>query len=194
LQEQFQLRPIQSLTARTKHPPHQQIYFLPQQFILPTTLRQCLQAFFQLAGEFFFAQRHRLHSLTRLPAKKVQTFETFFQASRSYHGRNFAPRKSTPSVSIASACGVNFNLVVPGSTFLGHENVPLQPLGQNPQSRAVPAQNLDPRMPPVAEHKQRALSRLLTQPFGHHGVQPVEPFAHIARFHRHEHFQAARKT
>jgi hypothetical protein len=35
------------------------------------------------------------------------------------HGRRFAPRKSTPSVSIASACGVSFNLVVPGSKFFG---------------------------------------------------------------------------
>ncbi len=47
-----------------------------------------------------------------------------FQRSHSYHGRSLPPRKSTPSVSIASACGVSFNLVVSGSRFFGHEKVP----------------------------------------------------------------------
>ena len=53
-----------------------------------------------------------------------QPFEIIFYASRSYHGRSFPPRKSTPSVSIASAWGVNFSLVVCGSRFFGHEKVP----------------------------------------------------------------------
>ena len=60
LQEQFQLRPIQSLAARTEHPPDERVYLLAQQFILSTALRQRLLAFFQLAGEFGFTGRHRL--------------------------------------------------------------------------------------------------------------------------------------
>ena len=39
LQQQLQLRPIQPFAAGTKHPPHQQVYLLPQQFILPARLR-----------------------------------------------------------------------------------------------------------------------------------------------------------
>ncbi len=62
------------------------------------------------------------------PGAKVQTFRNFFgalfQASRSYHERSFPPRKSTPSVNMASACGVSFNLVVAGSKFFGQEKVP----------------------------------------------------------------------
>ncbi len=87
-----------------------------------------------------FAMRRRVHArrkvqreaargsssptLTCPSRRRFKLFETFFQASRSYHGRNLPPRKSTPSVSIASAWGVSFNLVVPGSTFLGQEKVP----------------------------------------------------------------------
>ena len=76
LQEQFQLRSIQSLTARSKHPPHQPINLLPQQIVLPTTLRQGLAAFSQLASEFFFAQRHSLHSI-RATAQEVSNFLKF---------------------------------------------------------------------------------------------------------------------
>jgi|HubBroStandDraft_6_1064221.scaffolds.fasta_scaffold1957405_1 hypothetical protein len=35
---------------------------------------------------------------------------SFFLYSRSYHGRNFAPRKSTPSVSIVKASGVSLGV------------------------------------------------------------------------------------
>jgi hypothetical protein len=45
--------------------------------------------------------------------KNIELFiavgRSFFLYSRSYQGRNFAPRKSTPSVSIAKASGVSFN-------------------------------------------------------------------------------------
>src|SRR5271166_668490 len=54
----------------------------------------------------------------------LQLFEIIFHSSRSYHGRNFPPRKSTPSVNIASAWGASLSLVVCGSRFFGHEKVP----------------------------------------------------------------------
>ena len=69
-----------------------------------------------------------------------------------------------------------------------------QPLGQHPDTRAVLADDLDSRVPPVAEDKQRALFQIFTQAFGHQGVQAIETFAHVAGFYRHEHLQAARKT
>ncbi len=66
--------------------------------------------------------------IRRTPGEKVQTLwkncAQNVYGSRSYHGRILAPRKSTPSVSSASACGVSFNLVVWGSRFFGQANVP----------------------------------------------------------------------
>ena len=70
----------------------------------------------------------------------------------------------------------------------------LQPLGQHPNPGAIKANNFDPRVPPIAEHKQRALLEVFAQPLRHQRVQPIEPLTHVAGFHRHEHFQAARKT
>jgi len=49
-------------------------------------------------------------------------------------------------------------------------------------------------LPPVAEHEQSALTRVFAQPLRHQRVQAVEALAHVARLHRHEHFQAAGKT
>ena len=67
-------------------------------------------------------------------------------------------------------------------------------VGQHPQAGAIPAQDLDPRMTPVAEHKERPAARILAQLFAHQPVQAVEAFAQIARFHGHKHLQAAGKT
>ena len=67
-------------------------------------------------------------------------------------------------------------------------------VGQHPNPRAVPADDFDPRVPPVAEDKQRALFQVFTQPLRHQRVQSVEAFAHVAGLHRHEHLQAAGKT
>jgi hypothetical protein len=62
--------------------------------------------------------------LRRAAAKMFQLFEIIFQSARSYHGRSLPPRKSTPSVSSASAWGVNLSLVICGSRFFGYEKVP----------------------------------------------------------------------
>src|SRR2546422_4401644 len=51
-------------------------------------------------------------------------FAALLHASRSYHGRNLAPRRSTPSVNIANASARRQSLVVPGSIVLGQEKVP----------------------------------------------------------------------
>src|SRR5580693_4244251 len=69
-----------------------------------------------------------------------------------------------------------------------------QTFRQDPDSRPVPADNFDPRVPPITEHKQRAMLEVFAQPLSHQRVQPIEPFAHVAGFHRHEHFQAAREA
>src|ERR1700722_8614980 len=70
----------------------------------------------------------------------------------------------------------------------------LQPLGQHPQTGAIPAQNLDPGMTPVAKDKQRSLTGVFTQPLRHQPVQAVEALAQVARLHGDKHFQAAGKT
>ena len=67
-------------------------------------------------------------------------------------------------------------------------------VAQHPDPRPVPADDFDPGVPAIAEHKQRAALEVFPQVLGHHGMQPVEALAHVAGFHRHKHFQAARKT
>src|SRR5947209_17058066 len=54
----------------------------------------------------------------------LKTFRACFHASRSYQGRNVAPRRSTPSVNMANASARRQSLVVPGSIVFGQENVP----------------------------------------------------------------------
>jgi hypothetical protein len=49
-------------------------------------------------------------------------------------------------------------------------------------------------MTPVGKDKQRTLSRIFFELFGHQPVQAVEPFAHVARFEGDKHLQAAGKT
>src|SRR5262249_41057646 len=77
---------------------------------------------------FGFAHGHWLRDpiLGRVKCSKIcwKFFRACFHASRSYHGRNLAPRKSTPSVNMANASARRQSLVVPGSTVLGQENVP----------------------------------------------------------------------
>src|SRR6202789_4504951 len=70
----------------------------------------------------------------------------------------------------------------------------LQSLAQHPDPRPVPPDDFDPRVPAIAEHKQRAALEVLPQVLGHQGMQPVEPFAHVTGAHAHEHLQAAREA
>ena len=67
-------------------------------------------------------------------------------------------------------------------------------VGQHPQPGPIPAQNLDPCMPPVAEHKERSAPRIFSEALGHRGIQPVEPLAHVAGLHRHKDLQAPGET
>ena len=67
-------------------------------------------------------------------------------------------------------------------------------VGQHPQTGPVPAEDFEPRMPPVGEHKQRALPGIFAETLGHQRVQAIEPLAHVAGFHCHEYLQAAGKT
>ena len=68
------------------------------------------------------------------------------------------------------------------------------PVRQHPDPRAVKTNNLEPRVPSIAEHKQRAALEILAQPFRHQSVQTVEAFAQVAGFHRHKYLQAPGKT
>jgi hypothetical protein len=55
----------------------------------------------------------------------------FSYSSRSYQGRNRAPRKSTPSVSIAKASGLSLRFPEWPSTLRGNWKVPFPSPGQN---------------------------------------------------------------
>src|SRR5580692_8985491 len=68
-----------------------------------------------------------------------------------------------------------------------------QPLDQQPKSGPVPIDNLDPGMPPIAEHKQCAATWIFAQSFAHRRVQPIKSLAHVARLQGHEHLKAAGK-
>jgi hypothetical protein len=60
LQQQLQLRPVQSFAARTKHPSHQRINLLPQQRVLPAGLFQGgLQRDDEFAQRGKFGRRRR---------------------------------------------------------------------------------------------------------------------------------------
>jgi len=70
----------------------------------------------------------------------------------------------------------------------------LQPLGQHPQTRAVPAQDFDARMPPVAKDEERTTFGIFAETLGDGGMEYVEPFAHVARLHGNEDPEAAGKA
>ena len=47
--------------------------------------------------------------------------------------------------------------------------------GQHPNPGAIKANNFDPRVPTIAEKKQRALLEVFAQPLPHQRVQPTNP-------------------
>ena len=51
----------------------------------------------------------------------------------------------------------------------------LQPLGQQPETAAVPIQHLEPRVVPVAKHKERPAAQLLLQALSHQCRQALNP-------------------
>ena len=80
---------------------------------------------FSVEGQCIRVPVTRVKGLTeRTTTRILHDHTNFLQLPRSYHGRSLAPRKSTPSVSIASACGLNASLAVCDSSGCGHENVP----------------------------------------------------------------------
>src|SRR5579862_3946606 len=127
-QQQLQLRRIEFFTAGTKHAAHEQVHLLAQQLIFAQSRRQSLLGLCQLLGQFGYTRCHSLRDpiLCRAKCSKIfeKSFGAWFHGSRSYHGRNLAPRKSTPSVNIAKASARRQSLVVPGSIVLGQEKVP----------------------------------------------------------------------
>src|ERR1700721_808938 len=81
-----------------------------------------------------------------------------------------------------------------GKVFGPRKRSLFQTFRQNPDPRPIPADDFDPRVPPITENKQRPILKVFAQPLSHQRVQPIEPFAHVAGVHRHEHFQAAREA
>ena len=115
-------------------------------------------------------------------------------SSRSYHGRSFAPRKSTPSVSMANASGRNRNVFLP-SVSRGHEKVPSSNrLLKSHSPGAVKVEHLQTRPAPFAEDKERPALQLLLHHRAHQPRQPLEPLAHVAGFQGHEDPHRSGKT
>src|SRR6185437_3333688 len=69
-----------------------------------------------------------------------------------------------------------------------------QPLGQNPQPSAVPAQDFDSRMPPVAKDEERPTFGIFAETLGDGRMESVEAFAHVARLYGNEYPETAGKA
>jgi YD repeat-containing protein len=63
----------------------------------------------------------------------------------------------------------------------------LQPLGADPQARAVPVENLDPVAPAIGEDEQMPAQRVLLQLMPHQPAQPFETLAQIRHARREIH-------
>ena len=138
-------------------------------------------------------------SVAKLDARARQRFNLFsedFSVFRVLTTDAVWPRANPPpSVNIASACDTS---QPPAWWFSGargasgHENVPLLRSQRSGARIPVPSQRM------ILIRVSRRLLNTNSAPLlrsspvlGHQGVQPVEPFAHVAGAHRHKYLQAA---
>ncbi len=100
-----------------------------------------------------------------------------------------------PSVSIAKASGARRILAPWISPALAQENVPASSrLVIKTQARAVKVKHLQPRVPFIAEDKERSAFDFLHEPLSHQTGETFKALAHIAGLQRHEDLQTARKA
>jgi len=117
--------------------------------------------------------------------------QSFSLYSRSYQGRICAPRKSTPSVSIAKASGVSFQLWTLCLTRLRPaEGTLFQPFAQHPQTCPIKIKHFDPGMSPITKDVERSAARVLSKTAAHQPVQTVEALAHVAAVDQQKDLQA----
>lgn len=121
-QKQLQLGGIELLVAGAEQAPHQPVDLLLHQAQMLLEVGDALITLGDLGQKLLAAQGSTLVIKSTSHAK-LNTHAPVVFSSRSYHGRNLAPRKSTPSVNRANASGRNRSFFLP-SVSRGHEKVP----------------------------------------------------------------------
>jgi len=98
----------------------------------------------------------------------------FFYPSRSYHGRNRPPRKSTPSVSIAKASGLNLSLAAWPSTLRGQLKVPFSKRLVRTQAPFHQIKDFKPSVAPINKNKERSSAGIFSESLTHQTVEPLK--------------------